>query len=72
MNKTVLAPLALATLTAFSAGLASSQVVLAPTTPQIGSSDPVSAQPLVPRPSTKPCTVKLFTNLAFEGFTPAS
>ncbi len=72
MNKTVLALLAFATLTAFSAGFANSQVVLAPTSPQIGSSNPVSAQPLVPRPTTKPCTVKLFSNLAFEGFTPAS
>lgn len=72
MNKTVLALLAFAMLTAFSAGFASSQVVLAPATPQIGSSNPVSAQPLVPRPTTKPCTVKLFTSLAFEGFTPAS
>lgn len=36
--------------------------------PQIGSSNPVSAEPLVPRPSTRPCKVQLFQNLAFNDF----
>ncbi len=44
------------------------QVVLAPPTPQVGSSNPVSAEPGVKRPSTTPCTVTLFTNLEFADF----
>jgi peptide N-acetyl-beta-D-glucosaminyl asparaginase amidase A len=48
------------------------QVVIVPDTPQIGSSNPITAAPLVPRPPTKPCTVQLFQNLAFDNFTPAS
>lgn len=36
--------------------------------PQIGSSNPVSAEPLVPRPATKPCKVQLFQNLSFTDF----
>ncbi len=47
---------------------ASGQVVLAPKTPQIGSSNPVTAEPPVSRPTTKPCTVKLFTNEEFADF----
>ena len=50
------------------AGIARAQVVIAPSTPQIGSSNPVTAEPLVSRPTTKPCTVTLFTNQAFENF----
>ena len=41
-----------------------------PTTPQIGSSNPITAAPLVPRPATTPCVVPLFQNLAFADFTP--
>ncbi len=48
------------------------QVVIVPDTPQIGSSNPITAQPLVPRPHTKPCVVQLFQNLAFDNFTPAT
>jgi Peptide N-acetyl-beta-D-glucosaminyl asparaginase amidase A len=44
------------------------QVVLPPATPQIGSSNTVSADPPVPRPKTRPCTVSLFTNLQFADF----
>ena len=44
------------------------QVVLAPSTPQIGSSNPVTAEPHVPRPHTKPCVVQLFQNLEFADF----
>ena len=61
-----------AALAALSAGVMHAQVVIAPSTPQIGSSNPVTAAPLVSRPSTKPCVVSLFSNLAFDNFTPAS
>jgi len=44
------------------------QVVLAPSTPQVGSSNTVSADPPVPRPRTTPCTVQLFQNLEFADF----
>jgi hypothetical protein len=44
------------------------QVVTVPTTPQIGSSNPVTAAPTVPRPTTKPCTVSLFQNLEFADY----
>lgn len=50
--------------------VAYSQVVPAPTTPQVGSSNPVSADPPVPRPHSKPCTVQLLTNQAFADFNP--
>jgi hypothetical protein len=36
--------------------------------PQIGSSNPITAEPAVTTPHTKPCTVQLFTNLAFADF----
>ena len=48
------------------------QVVVVSPTPQVGSSNPATAAPTVPRPTTKPCTVQLFQDLAFENFTPAS
>jgi len=51
---------------------ASAQVVTVPTTPQIGSSNPITAAPLVSRPATKPCVVQLFQNIAFADFTPKS
>jgi Peptide N-acetyl-beta-D-glucosaminyl asparaginase amidase A len=60
----------LAALTCLSAGLIHAQVVPVPSTPQIGSSNPVTAEPPVTRPSTKPCVVQLFSNLAFQDFTP--
>lgn len=44
------------------------QVVLSPATPQIGSSNPVSPEPGVPRPSTTPCAVSLFSNLQFADY----
>jgi hypothetical protein len=49
---------------------AHAQVVLAPPNPVIGSSNPVAAEPRVPRPRTHPCIVPLFSNLAFADFTP--
>jgi hypothetical protein len=48
------------------------QVTVVPTYPQVGSSNPITAAPLVPRPHTKPCVVSLFENLAFENYTPAT
>ena len=54
------------------AAVASAQVVVVPTTPQIGSSNPITAAPPVSRPSTQPCVVQLFNNLAFADFTPKS
>ena len=51
-----------------SVGAVGAQVVIAPSTPQIGSSNPVTAEPPVPRPHTKPCVVQLFKNLQFADF----
>jgi hypothetical protein len=39
---------------------------------QIGSSNTVSADPLVKRPNTTPCVVQLFENVAFETYGPYS
>jgi Peptide N-acetyl-beta-D-glucosaminyl asparaginase amidase A len=55
-----------------SAATTHSQVVLVPPTPQVGSSNPATAEPAVSRPTTKPCVVQLFQNLAFDNFTPAT
>jgi peptide N-acetyl-beta-D-glucosaminyl asparaginase amidase A len=51
-----------------SSGELQAQVVLAPSTPQIGSSNPVTADPPIPRPRTTPCIVQLFQNLEFADF----
>jgi hypothetical protein len=51
-----------------SSGGLEAQVVLAPATPQVGSSNTISADPPVPRPHSKPCTVQLFQNLQFADF----
>ena len=51
-----------------SSGELEAQVVLAPATPQVGSSNTVSADLPVPRPRTTPCTVPLFQNLEFADF----
>ncbi len=53
-----------------STGAMRAQVVVVPPTPQIGSSNPATAEPTVPRPSTKPCVVQLFQDLAFDNYTP--
>lgn len=45
------------------------QVVVSPSVPQIGSSNPVSPEPPIARPSTTPCTVPLLTEQAFADFT---
>lgn len=60
-------PLALG-LSALLVGPASAQVVVAPAVPQIGSSNPASPEPGVPRPSTTPCVVTLFSNLTFNDY----
>ena len=44
------------------------QVVTAPPTPQLGSSNTISADPAVKRPHGKPCRVQLFTNQPFADF----
>jgi hypothetical protein len=44
----------------------SAQTRTAPTTPQIGSPNTVTADPAVPRPKTQPCTVPLFSNFTFD------
>jgi hypothetical protein len=49
-------------------GAVQAQVVLAPLTPQVGSSNPVTAEPPITVPNVKPCTVSLFTNAAFDNF----
>lgn len=49
-------------------GLAGAQVVTVPTTPVVGSSNPATAEPPVTRPSTKPCTVKLYSDEAFNDY----
>jgi hypothetical protein len=68
MNKHFSRLLTLATLAVLPVAFAGAQVVLAPDTPQVGSLNPVTAEPLVPRPTTKPCTVQLFSNLEFADF----
>jgi hypothetical protein len=52
------------------AQVAQAQVIIAPGSPQIGSSNPVTAEPTVTRPRTTPCVVQLFQNLEFADFTP--
>ena len=42
----------------------------APSNPQLGSANTVTANAPVPRPTTTPCTVQLFTNLDFADFNP--
>jgi hypothetical protein len=59
-----------AVLLSASAGAVQAQVVLVPGTPQVGSSNPITAEPPVARPHTKPCVVQLFQNLEFADFTP--
>src|ERR1700677_164691 len=53
-------------------GAAQAQVVLAPSTPQVGSSNPVTAEPPVTRPNVKPCTVSLFTSSDLDNFNATS
>lgn len=48
--------------------MARAQVVIAPSSPTVGSANPVTAEPPVPRPATKPCVVSLFKNEEFADF----
>ncbi len=59
--------IAAAALACFAPGM-QAQVVIAPSTPVVGSSNTVSAEPTVPRPSSKACTVSLFQNMEFADF----
>lgn len=56
----------LASLCAASGFSVAAQVTVAPP-PTVGSSNPVSPEPLVTRPSTTPCKVQLFQNAKFDG-----
>jgi hypothetical protein len=49
-------------------GIAAAQVVIVPSVPVVGSSNPATAEPPVTRPNTKPCTVTLFQNEAFNDY----
>ncbi len=46
------------------------QKYTAPSMPQIGSANTVTADPVVPRPAGQPCTVQLFSNFDFADFNP--
>ena len=59
-----------AILLVFSSGIARAQVVLVPSTPQVGSSNPATAEPSVSRPHTQPCIVPLLQEQAFADYTP--
>ncbi len=52
----------------FGLGAAGAQVVPVPATPVVGSSNPVSPEPPVARPTTTPCTVTLFSDQAFTDY----
>jgi hypothetical protein len=49
-------------------GVSGAQVVTVPTTPVVGSSNPATAEPPVARPTTRPCTVTLYNNEAFNDY----
>ncbi len=65
MNRSLLAAVLCAHLELFRLA---AQVVTIPETPQIGSPNPATAEPVVLDPNTKPCTVQLFENLEFADF----
>ena len=44
------------------------QVVVAPATPVVGASNPVSPEPRVARPGTTPCVVTLFSEVEFNDY----
>lgn len=47
-----------------------SQVMVVPPTPVVGSSNPVSPEPKMARPTTTPCDVTLFSELRFADYSP--
>ena len=51
---------------------AAAQVVIASKIPQVGSANPATAAPLVPRPASKHCSVHLFHDLEFADFSAKS
>lgn len=63
-----LSPLAALTLSLFATSPAGAQVVTTPAAPQVGTSQPASAEPPVKRPATTPCSVALLTNQAFADY----
>jgi len=62
--------IAAAAMLATAAGTARAQVVPVAPSPQIGSSNPITAEPPVARPHVRPCVVQLFQNFQFADFTP--
>jgi hypothetical protein len=67
-NTPVVKSLAIGLLTLLATASLRAQVVIVPAKPVVGSSNPISATPPVPRPDTKSCTVALFTDLEFDNF----
>ena len=67
LSRPVLSALALLSACALTA---QAQVVLVPSAPRIGSSNPITAEPPVARPRSTACVVPLFQNLQFADFTP--
>src|SRR5580692_8573810 len=67
LSRPVLSALALLSACAVTA---QAQVVLVPSAPQIGSSNPITAEPPVVRPRGSACVVPLFQDLQFADFTP--
>jgi hypothetical protein len=67
LNRPLLSALVLVLFTLLAPASARAQVVIAPTSPVIGSANPVSAEPWVSRPATTPCKVSLFTGVEFGG-----
>jgi Peptide N-acetyl-beta-D-glucosaminyl asparaginase amidase A len=61
-------PALLAGIAVLATTAAHAQVVLVPPSPQIGSSNPITAEPPVSRPRVRPCVVQLFQNLEFANF----
>ncbi len=51
-------------------GIAGLGLAIAASAQTVGSSNTATADPTVPRPHTTPCTVQLFSNVAFADFTP--
>jgi len=51
-------------------GFSVAQNYVAPSNPVIGSANTITANRTLPRPTTTPCTVTLFTNLDFSDFNP--
>ena len=70
LRRNRLAVSAAAALLALPAAPSHAQVVVVPTNPQVGSSNPATAEPSVPRPPTQPCIVPLLQEQAFADYNP--